>query len=366
MLENYHSNAVEKIGSIPVQNIWILFLYASDLASFKGRFQSEVESSPTIYDLVARLLCHILERRLKKNLNQTFLPNASILTRVRGKIDHLKTARNQLMQKGQVFCKYEHLTVNTPQNRLLRTALGRLTFKVKDKAITSRCKYFYHHLSILGVDDKPILDHEVDAIHISRSNKEDRLAFELSKLVFSIRLPSRNLGKSEFSDVDTSAYLVRRLFEKAIRNFYKLELSSKDGWVTYPTEKHLRWPIEKSSKLIDEIMPIMRADIIIDNKKTGERTIIDTKFANIFGRSLHREKSLKSQYIYQIYCYLRTQEDVTEVGSKKAQGLLLHPSVHEQVDEYIELQGHKIRFVTINLAQPSAGLMRDLKKVMLA
>ncbi len=41
--------------------------------------------------------------------------------------------------------------------------------------------------------------------------------------------------------------------------------------------------------------------------------------------------------------------------------MLLHPKVDEEVDEYIEMQRHRIRFVTINLAQSSDKVISDLK-----
>src|SRR3954462_6567348 len=56
-------------GRIPVRNLWLLLLYASGLARFGGRFDAAVEDSPDLPDLIARLLCFAVERRLRRNLS---------------------------------------------------------------------------------------------------------------------------------------------------------------------------------------------------------------------------------------------------------------------------------------------------------
>ena len=35
-----------EVGTIPIRNVWLLFLYAYKLTRYEGRFQSEIESSP--------------------------------------------------------------------------------------------------------------------------------------------------------------------------------------------------------------------------------------------------------------------------------------------------------------------------------
>lgn len=359
MLNNSDSN-IETFDDIPIENIWFLFLYASDLAQFKGMFRTEIEKSASIYDLLGKLLYSAVEHRLKNNLNQQFEPTSSVLSRVRGRIDHLKTAQGQLMQKGQIACRFENLTVDTTQNRLVKTALKILSARVHNSSIASQCYFWENRLASMGVGAMPVSAHELKQIHTSRNSQNDRLMIEIAKLVFTMQMPTRKLGNHAFQNIDISDHLIRRLFEKAIRNFYKLELSSDTSWNTYPTEKKLSWPIEEKSKRIDGIMPKMKADIILTNVPAQRRIIIDTKFASIFGTSQYRDKTLKSHYIYQLYSYLRSQEDRDETASKSAEGILLHPSIDENLDEYIKMQGHKIRFVTINLAQSWQHISNDL------
>ena len=92
----------------------------------------------------------------------------------------------------------------------------------------------------------------------------------------------------------------------------------------------------------------------IDNKIKNHRIVIDTKFTNIFHKksSWYREKSLKSGYIYQLYAYLRSQEGLGEKLNENSSGMLLHPAIGEDVDESATIQGHEMRFSTVDLTQP--------------
>jgi 5-methylcytosine-specific restriction enzyme subunit McrC len=60
-------------GHIPVRNLWLLMLYASELTRFKDKFNALVDAdSDDLPDLVARLLAEAVERRLKRNLTRGY------------------------------------------------------------------------------------------------------------------------------------------------------------------------------------------------------------------------------------------------------------------------------------------------------
>ena len=67
-ITNMDSRVGEQVvGRIPIKNLWLLMLYASDLTRFRGTFEmladSEVNDLP---DLVANLLSTAVERRMKR------------------------------------------------------------------------------------------------------------------------------------------------------------------------------------------------------------------------------------------------------------------------------------------------------------
>jgi 5-methylcytosine-specific restriction enzyme subunit McrC len=113
-------------------------------------------------------------------------------------------------------------------------------------------------------------------------------------------------------------------------------------------------------------MPGMKTDIIIDNKSLDERLVIDTKFNSITTEGWHRGESLRSGYIYQMYAYLRSQERTDNSASLTTTGMLLHPSVNAEVNERVTIQGHTIRFCTVNLGNEATIIREQLLTLLLS
>ena len=109
--------------SIPLRNLWLLFLYAADLVQFRDRFDSEIEAARDLPDLIANLLSFAVEERFRRNLSRGYRPRAAVLSRVRGRIDLLETTSRSLMDRGQVACRFQEHTFDTPRNRLVRENL---------------------------------------------------------------------------------------------------------------------------------------------------------------------------------------------------------------------------------------------------
>ena len=126
------------IGRIPVRNLWFLMLYASDLVRLSGEAWIKLEQDPEeLPDLVAKLLCMVVERRLRRNLSSGYAQRNEILRRVRGRIDLLQTARHRLLERGQVACRFEQLTLDTPRNRFVRFALERVALLVSSPGVAA-------------------------------------------------------------------------------------------------------------------------------------------------------------------------------------------------------------------------------------
>jgi 5-methylcytosine-specific restriction enzyme subunit McrC len=107
----------------------------------------------------------------------------------------------------------------------------------------------------------------------------------------------------------------------------------------------------------------IRTDIVLDDKVARRRIVIDTKFNAIVTTGWYREESLRSGYLYQMYAYLRSQEGSGDGYSDKAEGLLLHPAVGSSFDESVVIQGHKIRFMTVDLTASATGIRAELLQV---
>ena len=339
-------------GTIPLRNIWLLFLYAADLVEFRDRFEGEIEPARDLPDLVGRLLTHVVEGRLRRNLSRGYRFQSAILSRVRGRIDMLTTVTGQLMERGQVACRFEDNTMDTARNRLVRAALERLAARIANPEVAHRCRALSGDLARLGVASARPSRAELAIDQIGRNETADRLMVSLARMVFDVVIPTETLGMNELQNSTPTEQILRRLFERAVGNALRLTLAPL-GWSVL-RGRRLGWPMASASPGIAAVFPGMQTDIEIVQNSTGRKIVIDTKFTNIFTASNYRSEILKSGYLYQMYAYLRTQEQPDDPQSQTSEGMLLHPQVGNAVDESVCVQGHIMRFKTIDLTAKPA------------
>ena len=353
------------VGKIPVSNIWLLFLYAFDLAQCRGRFDVEVEQSPDFKSLIAKLLCEVTEKRLRRNLSFGYRRREDVLRRVRGRIDILKSVSEGLFQKGEIACRFDELTINTPRNRLVRFAHSTLAGCEITEDLSRRCQRLAHTLVRVGITgDMPSRD-EIVSDQIARHEIEDRIMVSLAQAVFNLILPTEVAGVRSLPDAQREEISFSKLFEKAIGNFYKVELSQDDGWQVF-LKKRFKWPVEAGSGRICKYLPQMETDIILENTQDNinRRIIIDTKFTEVLRQSQYGGSRFDSNHLYQLYSYIRSQECANDPMSLNSDGILLYPSVGLDIDETVLMQGHCVRFVTVDLARSSSEvIIKRLKAI---
>lgn len=354
---------IGRIGRIPVRNLWLLMLYASDLFRERDSAMIAVEENPDdIPDLVSEILCRQVERRIQRNLSYGYQSREAVLGRVRGRIDLLNTERHRLFDRGKVACRFDELTVDTARNRFVRAALEEISTIVRGDAMAHRCRSLAARLRRMGVIGERPGRSDVSIDRFGRHDKDDRRMVTAAHLAFNLALPTEAAGARHLSFPDREITWIRKLYERGIGGFYDVVLSPK-GW-RVDTGRTIGWLIENKSPGIDKILPAMRTDIILDHPKTGRRIVIDTKFNTIVTRGWYREETLRSRYVYQIYAYLRSQEGQGDPLAKNASGLLLHPSSGDMVNEAVVIQNHEIRFATVDLAATAKEIREQLLQVL--
>ena len=352
-----------RIGRIPMRNIWLLMLYASDLFRHIDKAKIAIEENPDdIPDLVAEILTRQVEHRLKRNLSFGYQIREKVLGRVRGRINLLYTEVHQLLARGLVACRFEELTVNTPRNCFVRAALEEIAKIVRRDALARRCKSLARGLKRMGVTGEKPGQAEVSVNRFGRHDANDQQMVSAAYLAFNLGLPTEEVGSKQLFLPNREITWIRRLYEKGIAGFYNVVLSG-EGW-RVDAGKPLGWLIEKKSSGIEKILPSMRTDIILDHTGIGRRIVIDTKFNSVVTRGWFREETLRSPYIYQIYTYLRSQEGSGDPLAANASGLLLHPSVGEMINETVVIQEHEIRFATVDLGAKAKEIRTQLLQVL--
>jgi 5-methylcytosine-specific restriction enzyme subunit McrC len=270
----------------------------------------------------------------------------------------LASKRLGLFEQGRVACRFEELTMNTPRNCYVRGALSHLAGLVADPELRKHCRILAARLEQMGVTGPVPVRAQIATERFGRHDREDSRLIAAARLAFDLQIPTEQAGRQVLVRPDRDEHWLRKLFEKAVSGFYAVALAPH-GWQVRAGGQQ-RWPVAAASSGIKDVLPSMFTDIVLENAEQQRRIVIDTKFARILTRGRADRERLKSGYLYQIYAYLRTQECEGDPLSKRAEGMLLHPAVGEDLDEWAEVQGHLLRFSTVDLAATTAEIREQL------
>ncbi|MCX8579716.1 5-methylcytosine-specific restriction endonuclease system specificity protein McrC [Gilliamella sp. B2717] len=334
------------LNKIPIRNIWLLLLYASD--SYKELDEQQrinfEENPEKIVELTAEIYCKAVHKGLRYSLSNSYQPEKQVLTRVRGKIDYLTTTRKLLLEKGKIHCRYDGLTNNTPKNQYIHDAAHVLLRQLTNDKLIKQCKQITNRFKELKIGKSNYYNPVID--QFNRSNPHDNLLVSVAKLVHSLSIPTELFGKETLNTLEKTDQWLRALFEKAVIGFYRVNLDPNEWQIE--SNKKFKWQCTQSTDNIGHFMPEMITDLIIENNKTHSRLIVDTKCTSIFKQSSH---SFITDHLYQLYAYVRSQEKIDDPLSFSASGMLLYPTVDESINEHTLIQGHQLNFSTIDLRQ---------------
>lgn len=345
------------VAKIPIKNIWLLLLYASNLYRSLGKQQRiQLENNPEdLIKLAAKLYCDITEK-LMRSLSCGYIQQTQILNRVRGKIDILATVRQHLLEKGRIQCQFEVLTIDTPKNRYIHAAAHTLLRLIEDEKLKIRCQKIISHFNTLKIGQSTHYDFRAD--YFDRSGTQDRYLLTLCRLIFKMAIPTEQAGVQSVEQINKTDTWLRQLFEKATIGFARVNLPASSWKIS--SGKQLSWQQESASNHINKFLPDMQTDLIIEHTACQHRMIIDTKCTSIVRQSRSKKDKFKSEHIYQLYAYLRSQEKTTDTPSCHATGMLLYPAIDENINEHVIIQNHIIKFSTINLQEDSSLIRKNL------
>jgi 5-methylcytosine-specific restriction enzyme subunit McrC len=346
-----------KYQGIPLQNLWLLMLYASDFRYQAHQYTGSENSDEHLVDMVADVLCTQVEKRLRRQLSFGYKHRDEQLNRVRGRVNVLETERKMLLFKGKVSCRFEQLTVDTSRNQYVALALSKSIRLIKNPTLRNRAKMRLNDLVGLGVTVQPFCSYRPQDDRFSRHEIEDKKVIATAELMHNLALINESVGNQWLPSPEKQEHWVRRLFEKAIFGFYSLHLGHE--WKVKASKK-LSWQIEDMTDNISALLPGMELDILLENEQKKRRVIIDTKFTSITQDRQFGGQSYKSNYIYQLFTYLRSQERNDDRLSATAEGMLLHPATGVKHRESVLIQGHRLHFCTVDLSQSSSDIKNEL------
>lgn len=339
---------------VPVRNLWLLMLWASKMYQRNELLRGKAveENSEGLFELVSEILVTAVERRLRRNLGLQYRDRTATLTRVRGQIDILATEAKQLLGHGRIACRFDELSVDNLCNRVLRTALVFAARHVIDPGVERRARSLVDALTQYGVAVELVTARQASQLTLGRNGQHDVEAVDAARLILDMTIPAEDSGRMSARDPEREAAEVRRLYEAAVRGFYRAVLPRE--WTVAAGETQHRWPLTSASDGLNAILPIMKTDILLQS--AARRIIVETKFADALKPNQYGLPKLSRNHIFQLYAYVQSQHGLDGL-SHTAEGVLLYPVVGQHLDESAVIQGHRYRFLTVDLGA-SADVIR--------
>ncbi|MET9327985.1 5-methylcytosine-specific restriction system specificity protein McrC [Tsukamurella sp. NPDC003166] len=344
---------------IPVRNLWLLMIYASEL------FQSQdlpniggIEDNPdSLFDVIADVLATAVERRLRRGLGRRYVSRREELHRVRGRIDLIGTERRDLLRRGRVSCAFDELSVDDLRNRLLHTGLLIAARYAESTELAGRCRSAAGILAQFGVTAQPVSRREAASIQLGRNDSQDMESIHAVRLLMEMAIPaedgSGHAGRAPLRDIEQ----LRRLYERAVRGFYRATLPAP--WRVHRGELVIRWPVIDPSPGLAHVLPTMKIDTFVENP--DRRIVVETKFTDALRDGGHGPR-LKRDHLFQLYAYVQSQHGVDDL-SRRTEGVLLYPTIGIDIDESATIQGHRYRYLSVDLAGSTTDIRSRLADV---
>lgn len=342
---------------IPIRNIWYMLLYAWDQTMLTHRWRAEVETAPNLDVLLASILARLVQQRLRIGLGRNYLQETGLLRTLRGRIDFGRSVKGLTLQNNQLYCQFHEFSADVPKNQIVRSTLDRVA-RIgefgQDRTKSAHLKQLLRRL-VRDLDQIKVIELNLDLFrrqNLGRNDGDYRLMLAICELLLRRHMPMESTGSNFLPSVDRDALTLYRVFERFVARFYQMHLQD---WIVKP-QTRLDWNAEK----VSEYLPAMKPDLFFEHKPSGRIVILDTKFTNrILAHSQHGNTIFQSGHLYQIYAYLRSQEQ-RSMNYRSSNGLLLYPAANHHLAESFQLQGHRIDVRTIDLALPWQEIERDL------
>ena len=341
---------LEVAATIPVQNLYYLFLYAWDKLEAGQAVDVGGVESPDLKNMFAKVLTNGLKHLIRRGIRRDYIPICEDLSRLRGRVNFADSMENIMRRAPRLNCEFDELKLDIPENQVLKATVSRLTqVENLDKEIAHelrlRLKSFHE------VSDVRLSRQTFRQVQIHRNNAFYDFLIKVCELFFEATLPEGDEGLYKFSDILNDKQKMALVFEAFVRNFLRLE---QDEFRVTPLQ--MEWDAARPNEQL-HMLPVMRTDIHL--KSADRCVIIDTKYYSETLQTRYDKKKLRSKHLYQMFAYLKNSERLGP-EYEYSEGILLYPAVGEKVDFKAKIDGHPVRVCTVNLDQDWRLLRKDL------
>ncbi|WP_242661274.1 5-methylcytosine restriction system specificity protein McrC [Mycobacterium mantenii] len=333
-----------------------MLIYASDfLAQLRTTDRDQIlagERDNDLIDAIAEVLIVEVENRLSRQLTLHYRHRRADLNRVRGRIDHLRTTSRRLSDQGRIACRFDELSVDSPRNRFIAHTLLSAAPVIIRSDLAQRCRAAAFRMHRLGVSAVAPSRAELSRERLGHHDAADRRMLDAAYLLRDMAIPVHEHGTVDLPLLRGDAAAHRKLFEGAVRGFFRHTLSGQ-GWDV--RARILRW--KPSEEPEPSFIPVMKTDVTIEHPAHKRRIVVETKFTDAL---VDRDGkiTIDTSYLYQLYAYLASQSGFGDNAADTADGVLLFvkTSNRELFTAEKVIQGHRIRFLSVDLSAAATDI----------
>jgi 5-methylcytosine-specific restriction enzyme subunit McrC len=302
-------------------------------------------------ELLTQMLLHATRRLLRTGLPLSFNATEQEVSELRGRIELAPSLGRSLLPQGRAVCSFDELSPNRPLHQLLAGTLAALA------AHPSLPLALRREVSQVRRRLPASVQLLAPAAPVFASLRRQRLAaaesflLHLCELIFETALPALVEGsRGRFADFRHNERLMARLFEQAVRNFYRREQRTYRVFA-----ETITWQAEALHAPDLALLPTMLTDTSLESP--ARKIVLDTKYYAAALRPRYDQPRLIAPHLYQLYAYL---QNLRPAPGQALEGILLYPAATAAVDVRYSLGGHPVRIVTLDLHQPWPGIAASL------
>ncbi len=347
------------MSHIPVQNVYFLLCYAWNRLEERDSVNVSTTNCEHVLDLLSRVLCTGTTHLLKQGLHRDYILHREDTRTIRGHFDVGASIKSGGLPQSIAVCEYDELSHNVLHNRILKTTISSLIGHPRLSAENEK-QLVQLHRRLLAIDCVDLTSRCFAQVRIHRNNRFYGFLLSICKLIYENVLAKEGEGDYEFKDFIRDSAQMARLFEEFLRNFYRIELERRQQGCRVIGAERLHWYLDEEAPEAKPFLPTMLTDISIE--WPDRYLIIDAKYYSQTFQKHYDKKTIHSANLNQLFTYVVQIEPRGE-QYEGCEGMLLYPTVDEELNVEFSSRGHRMMVKTVNLAQDWEAINERLHEV---
>ncbi len=334
---------VADLKKIPIRNIYYLLIYSWNKLEESNILNVSSDDCTDLMDLFAKVLISGVLHLKRRGFDRGYLSFCEETSCLRGKIDFNLSVKKMLFKQGKMVCHFDDLDYNVLHNKILKTTLCRLIkYEKLDSSLKSEIVEIIRMLH--EVETIPLSKRIFGMVQLHSNNYFYDFLMKICELIYESLIPDKKEGIYKFKDFIEDKRKMNMVFENFVRNFYRLEQSQ------YKVRREeIVWDFIPLNEEDEDYLPVMQTDVTLESNQ--KKIIIDTKFYQNTYQVNYGKVTLHSGNLYQMFSYIKNVENRGGEKNANCEGILLYPTIKEELNKSYKHKSHKIHLKTVNLNQ---------------